>query len=169
MVGFSDVKNEEVVTVTTRTGTGIRTKRVLKSDIEAEEKGEAYKPKRVRAELTPFKDWTTPEKFLGITTAALALAAAYYGALYLAGSGYLPPEVSSMILNAHGHIAEATSFADNMHQTFSAINNGELDMNEALAGAAKIGEANISGTNRHVVNPIMEQFSKVFAPLNLGK
>lgn len=74
-----------------------------------------------------------------------------------------------MILNAHGHIAEATSFADNMHQTFSAINNGELDMNEALAGAAKIGETNIGGTNRHVVNPIMEQFSKIFSPLNLGK
>lgn len=117
MVGFFAPKTEEMVTVTTRTGGGIRTKRVLKSDIEAEQRGEEIKPKNRGVEIRPFNEWTKPEKFLGVVATALTLAAAYHGALYLAGTGFFPPEVSSMILSVQGHIAEATSFADSMHDT----------------------------------------------------
>jgi len=169
MVGFFDAKNDEMVKVTTRTGAGIRTRLVLKSEIEAEQRGEEIKPKKKGIEIRPLKEWTKPEKFLGVVATALTLAAVYHGALYLAGTGFFPTEVNYFILNAHHQILEATGFADNMVHTFEALKNGELDVDGALSGAAKIGETAIDGTNRKAINPLLQEFSKIFEPLNLGK
>lgn len=118
----------------------------------------------------PFKEWTGVEKvFAGVASSIILTSAGYHGFMYAAGSGWLGDAGMSLAVQTHLHIMQATNYAQTALQAFQEYNGGNLDLIDLAHAGSDIGTGTQASMNRAAVNPIMEEFSKLFAGLDVTR
>lgn len=127
------------------------------------------KSRRTGAERRSWEELRPIEKLEFKAVAAIAGITLFLAIDALALQGTLGAEAQGFFVQMHSQVTQAIDYATSTFDTFVALKNGQITVDQALRAGEQIGQVAFEGTNPVATRPIQPFFVGLFSQLDLGQ